>query len=86
MFPKGKGNEQVVQNSSSANTERPRIPRKLPNQSKPTGSGSQTTADQSSKQAEHVDDDVLPDEAVPRNNDKDEEMFPDLVISLANTR
>ena len=61
----------VVEKSKSANSELPRTPRRS-NPSKPTGSASQTTVGS-------VDEDLLPDEAVARNDDEDERMFPEHV-------
>lgn len=57
---------------ASANSERPRTPcRSRP--SKPTGSESQNTA------VADVEEDARPDEAVPRLDDEDELMYPELV-------
>ncbi|KAE8815410.1 hypothetical protein D1007_07143 [Hordeum vulgare] len=61
----------AVEKSKSANSELPPTPRR-PHPSKPTSSASQTTT-------ASVDEDVLPDEVVPRNNDEDEKMFPEHV-------
>lgn len=66
---KGKG---VQTSFVSANSERPRTPcRSRP--SKPTGSESQNTT------VVDVEDDAEPDEAVPRLDDEDELMYPELV-------
>ncbi|KAE8814433.1 hypothetical protein D1007_08504 [Hordeum vulgare] len=67
----GKGKGVVVEKSKSANSKLPPTPRR-PNPSKPTSSASQTTS-------ASVDEDVLPDEAVPCNDDEDEMLFPEHV-------
>ena len=71
LLRKEKGKAAAVEQSKSANSELPPTPRRS-NPSKPTGSASQTTAGS-------VDEDVLPDEAVPRFDDEDETMFPEHV-------
>ena len=58
----------------SSNFELPPTPSRS-SPSKPTGSGSQTSA----ASVEEVQEDMLADEAMPHNNDEDEKMFPEHV-------
>jgi hypothetical protein len=65
---KGKG----AAPDNSANSERPRTPRRS-GPATPTGSEIQASA------AVDVEDDAQPDEVVPQNDDEDERMYPELV-------